>query len=235
MKVTVVTPADYSTGTQSYPVVYLLNGYGGSYRTWPCEVKANLDSLATVYNMIFVCPSGRDSWYFDSPLKPKMQMESFITRDLVPFIDANYRTIPDPAHRAITGLSMGGHGAMWLAIRHPEIWGNVGSTSGGVNISQFPNNWRIKEMIGSIDQYPQRWHDSSIVNLVSDIKPGTLNIIFDCGTDDFFYQVNCDLHEALLKAGMPHDFISRPGNHSRPYWHNAILYQLQYFNQQFKK
>lgn len=67
------------------------------------------------------------------------------------------------------------------------------------------------------------------------LKPGQVNIIFDCGTDDFFFEVNENLHKALLEAKIPHDYISRPGAHTHEYWRNAILFQLQFFNQQFKK
>lgn len=235
MKVAVITPADYADTNRQYPVVYLLNGYGGDYRSWTRETKVNLDSLATVYNMIFVCTDGRNSWYFDSPMVPQKQMESFFVNDLVPYIDTHYRTLADPAHRAITGLSMGGHGALWLGMRHPDIWGNAGSTSGGVDISKFPNNWELKNLLGSYEEHPDRWASSTVIFLVPTLQPGKPNIIFDCGTKDFFYEVNCNLHDALLAAGIPHDFISRPGVHAHWYWKNSIRYQLLYFNDQFNK
>lgn len=239
MNVIVVTPQSYNPGSPTqhrYPVVYLLHGYSDDYKCWPTRTQPGLDSLANVYNMIFVCPDGRDSWYFDSKLNPKMQMESFFVHDLVPYIDANYPTIADPAHRAITGLSMGGHGAMWLAIRHSDIWGNAGSTSGGVDFTPFaPNCWSIDKALGDYNTNRDVWEHSTVMSLVPTLKPGQLNIIFDCGVDDFFFQVNNNLHDALLKAGIPHDYITRPGVHNHPYWRNAILFQLQYFNQKFNQ
>lgn len=238
MNVIVVKPADYDSAaaaSKRYPVVYLLHGYSDDYRCWPTRTQPALDSLATRWGMIFVCPDGRNSWYFDSKKNPKMQMESFITRDLVPYIDSSYRTIADPAHRAITGLSMGGHGALWLAMRHSDIWGNAGATSGGVDFTPWPNSWNIQDALGDYNQNKDLWERSTVMSLVPTLKPGQLNIIFDCGVDDFFHQVNSNLHNALVKAKIPHDYISRPGAHTHEYWRNAILYQLQYFNDRFNK
>lgn len=236
--VMVVKPLDYddpANKDRRYPVVYMLHGYSDNYTCWPCRTQPALDSLATNWGMIFVCPDGRDSWYFDSKTNPNLQMESFITKDLVPYIDNHYRTIPDAAHRAITGLSMGGHGALWLAMRHSDIWGNAGSTSGGVDFTPFTANWKIKDNLGNYEDNKELWEHSTVLSLVPTLQPGQLNIIFDCGVDDFFYQVNCNLHNALLEAKIPHDFISRPGSHTHPYWRNAILFQLQYFNEKFKQ
>jgi enterochelin esterase-like enzyme len=70
---------------------------------------------------------------------------------------------------------------------------------------------------------------------VPQLKPGQLNIIFDCGSEDFFAAVNAELHQALLDAKIPHDYISRPGVHNADYWRNSILYQLLYFNEIFTR
>ena len=238
MKVVVVTPDGYNkpeNAQRHYPVVYLLHGYGDRYDCWPTRTQPAIDSLATNWNMIFVCPDGRNSWYFDSKTNPKMQMESFITKDLVPYIDKKFRTIADSQHRAITGLSMGGHGALWLAMRHSDIWGNAGATSGGVDFTHWPNGWNIDNALGRYEDNPELWKNSTVLSLVPTLKPGQVNIIFDCGTDDFFFEVNENLNTALLEANIPHYYISRPGAHTHEYWRNAILFQLQFFNQQFKK
>ena len=67
------------------------------------------------------------------------------------------------------------------------------------------------------------------------LAPGSLNIIIDCGVDDFFYEVNCNLHNKLLKEGVPHDFYTRPGAHNWAYWGNSIKYQMLFFNNIFSK
>ncbi len=238
MQVAVIKPATYDDPENSgkrYPVVYLLHGYGNDFRCWPTITQPAIDSLATRWDMIFVCPDGRNSWYFDSRTDPAMQMESFITRTLVPHIDATYRTRPEASQRAITGLSMGGHGALWLAMRHSDIWGNAGATSGGVDFTPWPNGWNIDKALGRYEDNKELWKKSTVISLVPTLRPGQLNIIFDCGVDDFFHKVNSNLHDALVKAGIPHDYISRPGEHNHTYWRNAILYQLQFFNDRFNR
>lgn len=231
MRVTVITP-DCAGPERSVPTVYLLNGYGGDYKSW-CIIQPGLGKLADQYGMLIVCPDGRDSWYFDSPLNPGMQMESFFVNDLVPYIDNNYPTRRQASQRAITGLSMGGHGGLWLGTRHPEVWGNMGSTSGGVNIMPFAEKWKIKKAIGPQETNKELWQKSTVVSLVPQMKANGQNIIFDCGSEDFFADVNADLHQRLLDAKVPHDYVSRPGKHNRQYWANSILYQLLFFNQKF--
>lgn len=232
MKVTVITP---DSNVAELPVVWLLNGYGGDYTSWG-KVRRDLGELADRYGMIMVMPSGRDSWYWDSPVNPKMQMESFFTTELVPYIRKQYpQASAQPCLNAITGLSMGGHGAFWLATRHPDLWGNIGSTSGGVNILPFASKWKMANTLGPYAENPGRWREHTVINLVPQIKANGQNIIFDCGSEDFFHQVNVELHNALLDAKVPHDYISRPGNHSGKYWNNAIQYQLLFFDNCFKK
>lgn len=233
MDVTVITP-ESPKPEAGYPTVYILNGYSGDNRSWSI-IRPDLGELADSYGMVFVLPSGMDSWYWDSPLPGGMQMESFFTDVLVPYIDSNYPTDRRAENRAITGLSMGGHGGLWLGIRHPDIWKNCGSTSGGVNIIPFPNNWKMKNSLGTYEEKPEVWKAHTVINLVPTMKPGTNNIIFDCGSEDFFAGVNADLHQALLDAKIPHDYISRPGIHNNPYWANALPYQLMFFQSKFSK
>ncbi|MDE6130864.1 MAG: esterase family protein [Muribaculaceae bacterium] len=232
-KVMVVVPDSIDDG-QRLPVVYLLHGHGGFEGQW-LKTQPRLPELADSYGMIFVLPDGHNSWYFDSPVDEQMQMETFITDELVKYIDSNYPTIADAAHRAVTGFSMGGHGALYLAFRHPDVFGNAGSMSGGVDILPFPDRWNIKDYLGDYNQYPQRWAEASVINNVDRLKPGEVNIIFDCGVDDFFARVNDRLHETLMVKKIPHDYISRPGGHSHAYWANSLLYHLLYFDSKFKQ
>lgn len=234
-KVTVITPdAAAADATARFPAVYMLNGYGGDNTSWT-KIRPDLGALADRYGMIFILPSGLDSWYWDSPVKPELKMETYMTSDLVPYIDSHYPTDARPSRRAITGLSMGGHGAFWLGLRHPDIWRNIGSMSGGLDIKPFPNRWTMKDKLGTIEQYPDNWVNYSAISLVPSVQPGTFNITFDCGVDDFFAEVNRDMHRALLKAGIAHDYTERPGAHTMQYWGNSILYHLLFFNEAFSK
>lgn len=231
--VTVITPDCYDEG-EAFPVVYLLHGYSDNHKGW--AKKGVAGSLSDLYDVVLVLPDGGyDSWYFDSTFTPEYQYETFVSKELIAHIDSNYKTIKDRAARAITGLSMGGHGAMYLAIRHQDVFGSAGSTSGGVDIRPFPENWNIAARIGSFEEYPENWEKNTVINLTHLLTPESLNIIIDCGTDDFFFEVNCNLHDKLLKEGIPHEFYTRPGGHSWDYWLNSIKYQMLYFSDCFTR
>lgn len=230
-KVSVIVPDSYETDSVSYPVVYLLNGHGGGNMSWSYVI--NLDSLATVYKTIIVCPDGLNSWYWNSPVDSTLQMEDYITMDLIPWVDANYRTRADRCGRAITGLSMGGHGGLWLGLRHPELFANAGSTSGGVDIRPFPEKWNMALRLGEYKDNPDVWDSHTVINLVPEIVPGRVNIIFDCGTGDFFYEVNNNLHHALKAKGIPHTYLTSPGVHDSNYWRRSIVPQMQFFHSHF--
>lgn len=231
IKVAVVVPHQYRIYPDTkYPVVYLLHGAWGCYRDWPH--KANLDSLADTYSTIIVCPDGQDSWYLDSPIDPSFQFETFISDELVNYIDTHYRTYPRREMRAITGLSMGGHGALWNAFRHPDVFASCGSMSGGVDISKFPGRWHIADRLGDYDNNQQRWIDHSVISLVPTLEPGQ-NIIIDIGYDDLFFEVNNNLHEALLQQGVEHDYTVRHGDHNWQFWINSIDYHMMFFHKIF--
>ena len=230
--VTVITPDNYKK-VKEFPVVYLLHGYSGDHTSW--AAKGVVGELSDLHGIIFVIPDGgHDSWYFDSKFTPEYQYETFVSSELVKFIDENYKTIKDRRARAITGLSMGGHGGLFLGIRHQDVFGSMGSTSGGVDFRPFPKKWGIAKRIGTIEEHPQNWDDNTVINMTHLLKPGAMNIIIDCGTEDFFYKVNCNLHEKLLNEGIPHEFYTRPGAHNWKYWLNSIKYQVLYFSNCFK-
>ena len=102
---------------------------------------------------------------------------------------------------------MGGHGALWLAIRHQDIFGAAGSTSGGVDIRPFPDNWDMKKQLGEYINNKEIWDNHTVINQINKLQDGKLAIIFDCGFKDFFFEVNNNLHNTLLKQGIAHDYI----------------------------
>ena len=226
---------DKAVKGEKCPVIYLLHGHGGHAKTW-IQVRPDLPEIADRDGIIFVCPDGnRDSWYWDSPVVPESRYETFISKELIEYTDKNLNAIPDRSKRAITGLSMGGHGAMWNAIRHLDVFGAVGSTSGGLDIRPFPNNWGMKKYIGERDENLEQWNNSTVINQLDRIKDGDLAIIIDCGVDDFFFGVNKAVHERLLHQKVGHDFIARPGAHNGAYWKNSIGYQIKFFKKFFNK
>jgi S-formylglutathione hydrolase FrmB len=233
-KFVVIKPTN-SNKDENYPVVFLLHGYGGNYAQWS-KISPQLAKTADDLKLIFVCPDGgKGSWYFDSPIDSSIRYESYITKELIPFIDANFKTKAESKYRAITGLSMGGHGALYLAIRHKELFGAAGSTSGGVDFRPFPNNWDIKVALGPFETNQERWHENTVVKQIESLTNNQLAIIIDCGVDDFFLAVNRALHEKLLQLKINHDYIERPGGHSSTYWSGNIDYQIMYFKKFFEK
>ena len=234
IKAVVITP-EHNNKNTSFPVVYLLHGYSGSYKSWITDAP-EIANYADQWGIMIVCPDGGfNSWYMDSPEQRDVRYETYMINELVPWIDKHYRTVASPEGRAITGLSMGGHGALYLALRHQDVFGAAGSMSGGVDLRPFPENWELKEKLGPQSKFPERWEENSVINLVHLLSPNKLALIVDCGVDDFFYQANLNLHNKLLARNIPHDFISRPGGHTWDYWQNAVQYQLLFMHNYFNR
>jgi S-formylglutathione hydrolase FrmB len=229
----VIKPDSYKKTKSSFSVVYLLHGYSGNYSNWITKVP-ELNTYANTYQTLIVCPDGDySSWYFDSPIDTAYRYETHIATEVVGFIDKNYRTIADKDHRAITGLSMGGHGALYLALRHADIFGAAGSMSGGVDLKESKNRFDISKRIGDTILHAKEWHDLTVINLIENYTGSTVKIIFDCGNRDIFIDGNRRLHQKMLQLNMPHEYIERPGEHNWLYWSNAISYQLLFFQRFF--
>lgn len=235
VQVVIVAP-DASMGKQAKacPVIYLLHGYSGNAKSW-CGLKPDLGKIADEKGVIFVCPDGKNSWYWDSPKNPEYRYESFVSAELIKYVDTNYKTIADRKGRAITGLSMGGHGALWLSFRHKDVFGAAGSMSGGVDIRPFPTNWEMSKQLGEFAHNKKLWDQHTVVNQLDKIANGDLALIIDCGLGDFFLAVNQDLHNRLVGRGIDHDFILRPGVHNGAYWKNSVDYQILFFCKYFNQ
>ena len=233
VKCVVIKPDQYSNEAKHFPVVYLLHGWSGDYSNWVLKAPDLLHAVDE-NGLLVVCPDGAyNSWYFDSPIDTTMKYETNIAFEIPAYIDAHYRTVADRKARAITGLSMGGHGSLYIAIRHKDIFGAAGSMSGGVDFRPFPDNWDIKKYLGDYATHPDNWDKNVVINLVDALQNGELSIIFDCGTGDFFLEVNRNLHQKLLDKKIDHDYIERPGGHDWNYWNNSIKYQLVFFREYF--
>ncbi|MDD4820589.1 MAG: alpha/beta hydrolase family protein [Flavobacteriales bacterium] len=234
IKNVVITPANYAREKNAqYPVVYLLHGAYGAYSNW-IKKAPFLTELSSRYGIIIICPDGDQfSWYWDSPVDSTYRYETYMTKELLPFVDKTYKTIQNRTGRAIAGLSMGGQGSLYLSWRHLDLYGACASMSGGINIECFPANWNMEKRLGSYAENHERWAEFNVSNMIYLLKPDSIKMLIDCGTEDMFYRVNCALHEKLLLSRIPHDFITRPGNHNWDYWTNSIKYQLLFFNEYF--
>jgi S-formylglutathione hydrolase FrmB len=243
-KAAVVLPASYANNKTAYPVLYLLHGGGGHFRDWLTSTpdKNLVKNLADKYNLIIVMPEGETfGWYMDTP---NSQFETYITKEVIQKIDATYRTVKSSKGRVITGLSMGGHGAMYLSTRHPELFGAAGTMSGAMdmNYTKFKVNAdftkslkdRFEKLLGTSDVSNEVYVRNSIVNMVDVIKKNAMPIIIDCGVDDFLIDANRELHSRLLYAGVSHDYTERPGAHTWPYWENSLPYHVLFFQKILK-
>ena len=142
-KAAVVLPNSYAKNKTAYPVLYLLHGGGGHFRDWLNSTpdKMLVKNLADQFNLIIVMPEGETfGWYLNSPVNKVSLFETYITEEVIAKIDNAYRTVANRNGRVITGLSMGGHGALFLSTRHPNLFCATGSMSGALDLNT--SNWR---------------------------------------------------------------------------------------------
>ncbi|MFV5700839.1 alpha/beta hydrolase [Flavobacterium sp. XS2P12] len=243
----VVLPSSYAKSKASYPVLYLLHGGAGHFRDWLklTPDKMLVKNLANQYNIIIVMPEGEAfSWYMDSPYDKASQFETHIIKEVIPKIDNTYRTVKNKKGRAITGLSMGGHGALYLSARNPDTFCAASSMFGAMDMN-FANskmdaeglksvNERFQKLLGTFDPNSEVFVKNSIMNMIDTIKKNGLSILIDCGVDDFLVKQNRELHQRLVYNSTPHDYIERPGGHSWDYAQNALPYHLLFFQKVFK-
>ncbi|MEZ4963912.1 MAG: alpha/beta hydrolase family protein [Saprospiraceae bacterium] len=235
IKCLVVLPDAYSVSAKPYPVLYLLHGWSGNFAGWLGDAP-QLREHADTYNMLIVCPDGGyDSWYLDSPVDTSVRYETHIVQEVVHYIDYYYNTRRELAGRAIAGLSMGGHGALYLAIRHPDVFGAAGSMSGGLDLRPWKqNNWDLEGVLGDPGKNWKNWEDNSVTSLVPRLKKHKIPLIIDCGLGDFFLPGNREMHRLLLEAGIEHEYTERPGEHNGDYWGNAVDMQVVFFHKFFQ-
>lgn len=232
IKSVVVLPENY-TDKEHFPVVYLLHGFSGNYSDWITKVPA-IKNYADQYHFIIVCPDGGYAgWYFDSPVDKNSQYETYISGELVKWIDQHYSTIHNRSGRAVAGLSMGGHGALYLAFRHQDEYGAAGSMSGAVDITGLADAFGIPALLGPYSRYPERWAQHSVLDMTYLLKNDSLKLIIDCGADDFLYKQNLALHKKLLYDKIDHDFLTRPGSHTWDYWAGSVQYEFLFMHNFF--
>ncbi|GAB3900879.1 alpha/beta hydrolase [Spirosoma agri] len=246
LRAVVVLPDAYASSARNkttYPVLYLLHGGYGHFNDWITKTpdKTLIHRLTDQYNLIIVMPEGDVfSYYLDSPVVKDSQFETYLTKEVIDKIDNSYRTIRTPKGRAITGLSMGGYGALYLATRHPDLYCAAGSMSGALNLDM--NTWKLppdafkniraefEKILGSFSQSPDGWAAYSVVNMADKMKTNGLKLVIDCGVDDFLIEPNRELHRRLVFNQTPHDYSERPGGHSWEFWQNALPYQVLFFS-----
>jgi S-formylglutathione hydrolase FrmB len=243
-KAAVAVPASYAKNKKArYPVLYLLHGAYGHFADWSSKTpdKTLIHRLADQYNLLIVMPEGETfSFYLDSPVNPGSQFETFITKEVISKIDQTYRTVARKEGRVISGLSMGGHGALFLSGRHPELFAAAGSMSGALDLSITNRKLNPQEaqqrqslfnpILGPETPAPSVYSTNSVVNMADQLYSNGLPLIIDCGVDDFLIEINREVHRRLVYNHTPHEYTERPGAHTWEYWQNALPYHLLFFS-----
>ena len=242
-KAAVAVPASYAKNKKArYPVLYLLHGAYGHFADWSRNTpdKTLLHRLADQYNLIIVMPEGETfSFYLDSPVSKGSQFETYITKEVIEKIDQTYRTVARKEGRVISGLSMGGHGALYLSGRHPELFAAAGSMSGALDLSITNRRLNPQEaqqrqalfnpILVPETPAPSVYSTNSVVNMADKLHANGLSLIIDCGVDDFLIEINREVHRRLVYNHTPHDYTERPGAHTWEYWQNALPYHVLFF------
>jgi|WetSurMetagenome_2_1015567.scaffolds.fasta_scaffold66685_2 enterochelin esterase-like enzyme len=248
MSYAVLLPSDYDSTIDSYPVVYLLHGYGDDETAW--YTGGNIKFYVNQYSgeigpMIYVMPEAFNTYYVNKYNGNYPIMDVFVD-ELVPTIDSLFRTKADKLHRAVMGYSMGGYGAMILPVMNPETF------SVGISLSM---SFRTDEqyIAESQDAFNTQWApifggsgtsgESRLTDYFLQHSPfhffsaatasqyADLKLFFDCGDDEVsLSKTNDSLHCLLRTAGINHQYRVRNGAHTWSYWYGALHEALVYIN-----
>jgi len=205
-----------------FPVFYLLHGLSDDYSSW--QRKTSIGRYVQMLPLIVVMPDGGRGFYTDA--FEGFAHESAIVKDLIPFIDRMFHTIPERSGRAIGGLSMGGYGAIKLALKYPELFVSANGHSGAYGFSH--GQWREDEpefarivgpdaIGGPNDCFALARRFQANTNRS---KMPALRL--DCGTSDILIDQNRAFHEHLDALGIPHEYQEAPGAHEWAYWDKHI-------------
>jgi putative tributyrin esterase len=232
-------PPGYFKSNKRYPVLYLLHGLFGHHDDW--ITRTNLAEYAGMYDLIIVTPEGNDSWYIDSATVASDKYESYILRELIPDVDARYRTIKDRRARGVAGLSMGGYGALKYGLKHPDYFAFAGSLSGALDPANRTDEhpgfaWDILRASITAAFGPPK----SPARQANDLHQIALNLTaaniaslpylyFDCGLEDGFLPTNRELSETLIAKKIPHQYRQLPGGHNWGYWDRQVREVLRVY------
>lgn len=243
-------PDDYNTSSIRYPVLFLLHGYSDNHTAWIQFGQMNriLDKCideGTAPAMIVVMPDAKTTWYINNA-NGKDNYEDMFVQELIPYIDATYRTRPIKEARAIAGLSMGGYGSMLYALKYPDLFAACCPLSAGIYVDKewdtMPTD-RYKTVFNAFDQTSKarlnnHWYTNSTIKLVQDMPESqkfAVRFYLDCGDDDFLFVGNSSLYFELRKKGIPCEYRVRDGGHTWEYWRTALPEVFNFIGKSFHR
>jgi len=230
----ILLPPSYDNDrTRRYPVLYFLHGLGQNEQAMIDSGGFNLTQdlweQMQIGEFLIVAPDGDRSFFINSR-DGKRPYEDFLVQEMMPFVDAHYRTKEGRRSRGIAGVSMGGYGALHLALRHPDLFGSVSANSAAL-IANPPEGrldsdsaTAISRALGGAFGTPfdrAFWDRNSPFTLVRESPPPAgLQIYFDCGTEDDygFNRGAQEFHDLLVSRHIPHEFHLYPGGHDINYF-----------------
>jgi S-formylglutathione hydrolase FrmB len=229
--VLVFTPKGYQPH-KSFPTLYLLHGWSGDYSNWGARVP--LQEVANKFGFVIVCPDGfYNSWYVNSSDPQGMQWRQFFDKELYPTIEARYRTTPDSTF--ITGLSMGGHGALNIFIDNPSRFRSAGSMSGVMDLRRTSlSNTEVAKVLGPFTTENPRFYVESAIHRVEKLQGSQKLLVISCGYEDVYSVHSEELAQKCRRLNIPHAFLLTPGNHTWKYWEFALDMHITLFNRIIK-
>ncbi len=207
-----------------YPVLYLLHGAFDGYTAWKDRAENIICDLVSKYRIIIVTPEGRSfGWYADSRFVKNNQIETYFLNELIPDVEKNF---PTNGLRSIAGLSMGGHGAFALCLRHPGYFSSVSSMSGILDITRHKNQWRLAEVFGPYtEENIADWEQHSVIKLLAQSADyiRSLPMLITVSTGD---QCSIDdnrlVHRQLEEMNVEHLYRESSGGHDWVYWTSQL-------------
>lgn len=213
-----------------FPVFYLLHGLSDDHTAW--TRRTSLERYVSGLPLIVVMPNGERGFYTDAKENPKAAFETNLVQDIVGFVDRTFQTIPTREGRVIAGLSMGGYGAVKLALKYPDLFCAAVSHSGAVDFAtrdfSADDDWG-KEWRSVLGQAPKGGPDDcyALAEKIDRTKLPALRI--DCGVDDFLIDSNRAFHAHLTALDIPHEYEEHPGEHNWDYWDAHIQDTIAFF------
>ncbi len=245
----VILPPSYdSNKSRRYPVLYFLHGLGGDAQflinSGGLDMIEDLWQHRQIADFLIVTPSAGRSFYINSR-DGRVRYQDFFIREFLPFIESHYRILRDRHHRAISGISMGGYGALRFAFLYPDLFGSVSAHSPALvqnpprsNVSSG-QEITITRFLGSAFGSPfdpAYWTRESPFTIVrGHPRPHDLRIYFDCGTsDDYGFDRGAEaFHKLLLSRGIPHEFHLYTGGHDWSYFAQHLPASFEFHSRAF--
>lgn len=210
-----------------HSVLYLLHGATGDYTNW--ADRTDVKNIADKYNLIIVMPDGGAfSWYSDSPMIPESQYESYVVKELIPFIDSAFATHVEKNGRGVCGLSMGGFGSIKFGLKYPQVFSSASSLSGVLAVMRHPDKWSMAKVFGAQADYASNWKREDLIELAQSSKDTTLALKFDTGVDDITLEDNRVFLTILQKLHRTFEYGEFSGGHTWEYWGTHIEEHLQF-------